>query len=389
MWRRSVLTHKRKELRPGEGPAEHPGVAFLSGKDGIRKAGDQGRTSAEHVFSHVAPERGGLAQGVAMAGAEECCTTQRRDRHRRRECEQPSPTDRLSARGFGRTGDEPALGEDLAFEDVAKEQRPLARPDFPAWNLADRRSQGESELAVKRLSLSHGAGEVDTAEHGRAWAPGAVLKDDLQRSPERGGELCDRGGKCVDLVGGVLGRRPRRGISRTCERGEPATFDAHANLSHDLVHQVAAEGLVDGMWARPAKHLLLVRIIEVVEGGCEPWDQIALGHQQIRRHAYAQLAADGLDLASDLVCVGLDLLVATGEQHVDAEHENDAVDRRAGAMPPEQCKERSPLGASPGDGLLHEDTPRGVEHHGMVREPPVHVERAARSLVVVVQAGRE
>ena len=135
--------------------------------------------------------------------------------------------------------------------------------------------------------------------------------------------------------------------------------------------------------------MLLFLFVQPVEKFAEAVDQVALGDHHEDRETQVERALDAIELLGDFSRLGLDLVGGVEDQAVGGNDQQQPVDRALRAVLREKAQEFGPFRAGAGLGLGEEVLAGGVENDRVIREPPVHVDRAAGALEIVLQARRK
>ena len=145
---------------------------------------------------------------------------------------------------------------------------------------------------------------------------------------------------------------------------------------HVADHVAGLVGGLEGMAPDHAALRLGQRAEELVEAG----DEVGLGEDGIDREIDLQALMQFEQAGADRVGMGGDLLGARGQQVLDADRDEDAVDRLARAIGLEQVEEGEPARfLRLGVGVLRGVAAGGVDQHRILGEPPVAIARAARA----------
>jgi len=91
----------------------------------------------------------------------------------------------------------------------------------------------------------------------------------------------------------------------------------------------------------------------------------------------------------DLRALAFERVGGVLDKRVGRDAKKHAVDRAIGAAGPQQLEKLAPLAGRAGVDFLEHQPPGRVEHDRVVGEPPVHVDRAADALELVLEPGRE
>ena len=234
-------------------------------------------------------------------------------------------------------------------------------PDILAHGMG-RACGGEAKIArhragkpVERRAILRGGDEVDPAQH-RGWIE--------PRAPEGGfGELPQR-----RFYGGELGWEAGDG----CAPGMAALIvQTVNNAGHKALRQGGEFGLE---FLQPvlkaegeAPDLLARWPVEVIEEFGEAGQEISFGHQEIYWQILAEAAFHLLEAAADGAGLGLTLGAIEAGKHVDAEGDDDAVERLDRRHRLQHLQEAVPAGLiGIGINILGHVAPCRIDQHGVL-----------------------
>ncbi len=150
----------------------------------------------------------------------------------------------------------------------------------------------------------------------------------------------------------------------------------HAELVGELARRVPVQGLRQRKCHAP--HLVALRRRQIVEELAEAADQIALGEDQIHRHAGLQLLGQLVQAAADRLHMRVALGIVEQQQVRHAHRHQHAVERAAWAIASQQAQEIAPRpGIHRLIRILRGVAPGGVQEHRFVGEPPFAIAGAA------------
>src|SRR5260370_39639972 len=135
--------------------------------------------------------------------------------------------------------------------------------------------------------------------------------------------------------------------------------------------------------------MLELRIVQAVEELAKAVDLVAFGHGNEYREAHVELALDDVELLGDVAGFFLDFVGGIFDEAVGGDDKEKAVDGAVGAVLLEEHEELLPFAGFAGLDVLEHQAASGVEQHGVVGEPPIHVDSATDALEFVLHAGWE
>ncbi len=288
-------------------------------------------------------------------------------------------------------GDEAFFTEDFFNEEIAEEVGAITTPDLAFGEGVDGDAEDFGEFGVEGGAFGHGAGEVDAAEEEGLGGPFAGLEDHFEIAAEARADLDDgvgQGVESIDLIDpAALDVFGVDGIEEEllAAFGE-AIFDGFEMVDDG----VGVEAFIQRRGVGPAHDLVLeLGIVEVVEEFAEAVEEIALGDDDEDGEADAEEALDLVELLSDFGGFFLDGIGGVLDEGIDGDDEEDAADGAVGAIVFKELEELVPFVGGAGGDFFEHETAGGIENDGLVGEPPVHVEGAARTLELVLKAGGE
>ena len=279
----------------------------------------------------------------------------------------------LLHRGAG-ARDQPLLGEQLLFVEVADEEGPRLVEDLlevleHPLRIAHLHAQQVAAGDGDRPPLLDAAGQVEAAEEERLLVA-AGGEDGVEVVGERLLERLELLGEDEQLVGELH-------VLLVLEEAHPLLVGAVHDLVEDAGEALEVPGLLGGTRVRPAEELALLGRVELREELGEAEDAVGLGDQDEDREADLQHLLEVEQLLADVLGLALLLVGRVLDQAGRRDHHDGAVDRAVLAVLPQQLEEGRPLLLVGGALLLEGEAAGGVEDHRLVREPPVAVAGAA------------
>src|SRR5258705_2372340 len=157
-----------------------------------------------------------------------------------------------------------------------------------------------------------------------------------------------------------------------------------------LIDEVRPKRGVELVGIGPAHHLALeLRIGQPVEKLAEAIDLVALGNDDINGKAHVEHALDDVKLLGDLAGFAGDIVSRILDKTVGGNNKKETVDRAIGTVFLKEIQKLLPLTLLAGFDLLEHEAAGGIEQHGVIGEPPIHVNGAADALKLVLHPGRE
>ena len=294
--------------------------------------------------------------------------------------------------GVGGARDQSFFAKDFFHEQIAEEVGALALPDLAFAKLVHGYAHDVGQFLVQRRAFAHGGGEVNAPEEERLGRPFTGKEDRLEvtaqsRSQQR--QAVRQGIQGIHLIDApdilVLGFR-----HRIAEQAHAAAAQPLDHAVEMLVQQRGLERLIERTRVGPAHDLmLLLRIVQAVEEFAESIHLVAFRHDDEHWKPHVEHALDDVQLLGDAPGLAGDVLGGVLDQRIRRDHQEKSVHRTVRAVPLEQGEELLPLAGLAGLDLLEHEPAGGVEQHGGVREPPVHVDGATNPLELVLHAGRK
>ena len=156
------------------------------------------------------------------------------------------------------------------------------------------------------------------------------------------------------------------------------------------VDHLGIERLIQWRRVGPSHDLVLkTRVIHILEELAESEHKVALGDDDVHGEPHAQRTLHVIELFGDASPFAFERVSRVADQTVGGNRQDQAVERKVGTVGLQQIEEFLPLSRGAGVDLFEHEPAGRIENHGLVGEPPIHVDRTADALERILEPGRE